>query len=120
MFCTNCGAKNEEGVKFCTSCGKLLAGSDGNPGINDVTSQQGAGKPTGSGTAAAAATTKPASAAATTKPAAATATKPAGSQRANKPKGFTPVIIGGCAAFVALIVIIFVVQNVKPTIDLDD
>lgn len=28
MFCTNCGSKNEEGVKFCVECGHEMTGKD--------------------------------------------------------------------------------------------
>jgi RNA polymerase subunit RPABC4/transcription elongation factor Spt4 len=31
MFCTNCGGKVEDGVKFCPSCGKAASGTSNEP-----------------------------------------------------------------------------------------
>lgn len=37
MFCDNCGAKIEEGQKFCTECGKPVQMNNSAPGDEDVT-----------------------------------------------------------------------------------
>lgn len=36
MFCKYCGAKNEEGVKFCSKCGKKLEESNFEKKVKDV------------------------------------------------------------------------------------
>ena len=106
MFCEHCGTKNEDDAKFCTGCGKLMGGSGGDSGVNNVTSQPqpGAGSPAGNGAAVAA------------------AVKPAGNQQPNnnKSKVLIPAIIGGCVAFVALIAVVLIIVTAKPTIKLDD
>jgi RNA polymerase subunit RPABC4/transcription elongation factor Spt4 len=39
MFCTNCGEKIEEGVKFCSGCGKAVTGVSNEP-ITPIIQQQ--------------------------------------------------------------------------------
>lgn len=102
MVCVYCGAKNDDSAAFCTSCGQPLVKTDSNIGVNAGTPQQGAGNSTGGGTAAP------------------TPVNSAGARQSGKSKSLMPVILGGCAALVALIVIILVIVNSKPTIKLDD
>ncbi len=37
MFCSSCGAQNNDGAKFCSNCGKSMTGS-GTAGINTYVS----------------------------------------------------------------------------------
>ena len=39
-FCTNCGGKIEEGVKFCSSCGNAVGGASVTPVVNTQVSVQ--------------------------------------------------------------------------------
>jgi len=41
MFCTKCGAKNEDNAKFCFSCGNPLSTEAGNQRISEPTATQG-------------------------------------------------------------------------------
>ena len=102
MVCAYCGTKNDDNAAFCTNCGQALIKADSNSGVNSGTPQQGTGNSTGGGASAP------------------TPVNSAGGQQAGKSKSLTPVILGGCAALVALIVIILIVVNSKPTIKLDD
>jgi RNA polymerase subunit RPABC4/transcription elongation factor Spt4 len=39
MFCANCGTKIEEGVKFCSGCGKAVSGVSNEPVVSVVQQQ---------------------------------------------------------------------------------
>lgn len=93
MFCGNCGAENAEGSKFCKSCGKPLSGGSNQP-TKIVPPDKSVGESTeGNNTS---------------------------HQSVVEGKKPSKNIIIGVAAVVVLIVIIAVVANAKPTINLND
>lgn len=100
MFCGNCGTENASGAKFCKGCGKPLNSGEGQrPKI--IPAQR--NPESGSGEALS------------------NAPKVNVGQVTDKIKTFPKkIVIGACAAVVALIVIICVAVNAKATIDLND
>jgi hypothetical protein len=93
MYCGYCGAENEDGAKFCKSCGKELASSNAKAPKNDTSNN------TNNGT---------------------TATTAQTSQIVEKIKALPKnTLIGICAGIVALIVIIIAAVNAKPTINMN-
>lgn len=104
MVCKNCGTENEDGIKFCKSCGKELGEAEGNSGVNNAAPLQAAVNSESAGAAAA------------------EDSKSAAGQQPKKKKSVLPIaLIGGFAAIAAVIaIVVVIVLNSKPTIDLDD
>ncbi|MCH5271143.1 MAG: zinc ribbon domain-containing protein [Lachnospiraceae bacterium] len=118
MFCKNCGTENEDGAKFCRGCGTIMEEVGGNA-ESGAASPVAAAQPT---TAQPAAAQPTAAQPAVAQPAAAqpTVVQPAASKKPMNLKVLLPIIIGACAAVIALLVIILVIVTAKPTIKLDD
>ena len=100
MFCGNCGVENTNGAKFCKGCGKPLKG--------DVNQMPKMAPPQGN-------TESGVSNSATGAP------KLDVSQVADKIKAFPKkILIGACAAVVALIIVIVIAVNAGSTINLNE
>lgn len=99
MFCGNCGTENTNGAKFCKGCGKTL-GDGGSQGIKTTPSQSASmGRDNSSNISA---------------------HKLDLGQMINKIKLFPRnILIGLCAAIIALVIIICVGINTSKTIKLD-
>ena len=124
MFCTRCGAKNDDGAKFCTACGAPLrpmpasAPTPGAPGATD-----GASNPSSSTDATAAST--PANTSPTT-PQPTSASEDA-QHRTDTPaprrRGKKGLVIAGVAAVAVVAVIagiaVFLLLNASASISLD-
>jgi hypothetical protein len=99
MFCGNCGVENTNGAKFCKVCGKSL-GDGGNSGVK-ITPPQNTSMGTDNRSII-------------------SAYKINMGQMTNKIKSIPPnILIGLCAAAIALVIIIFVAVNTGNTIKLD-
>ena len=100
MFCGNCGAENTNGAKFCKGCGQPLKGD-----VNQMPKMTPPQGNAGSGVSNAATG----------------ASKIDVSQVADKIKAFPKkILIGACAAVVALIIVIVIAVNAGSTINLNE
>ena len=100
MFCGNCGVENANGAKFCKGCGQPLKGD-----VNQVPKM----------------TPPQGNAGSSVSNAATGAPKVDVSQVADKIKALPKkILIGACAAVVALIIVIVIAVNAGSTINLNE
>lgn len=93
MYCGHCGAENEDGAKFCKSCGKELTPTNAKPSKTEARKE-------------------------VNNDAVVTTSQP--SKIVEKIKSLPKnILIGICAGIVAIIVIIIAVANAKPTINMN-